>query len=318
MRALDFRANHICPIAGARTDTDMASPMSGKDATSRSTSEQICLRDLEESDIDAAHSLSVAVGWPHRPGDWRAVLEIGHGYCAHDSIGRLVGTAMWWPIGAAFATIGMVIVAPGLQGRGLGRQMMDAVLEAARGRTLQLNATAAGMPLYISQGFRAVGAIRQYQGIARPTKWQGSAGIGTRPSTAEDWVSIAKLDRAAHGIDRRHILRALTGDSAGAVGERDGRVTGFAFCRPFGRGHMIGPIVAADEATAIALTMPFVTAHAGHFLRADIPEGAADFTRLIEECGLLPAGGGTTMIKGRAPRRSGSVGVFGLISQAIG
>ncbi|SEE42726.1 Acetyltransferase (GNAT) domain-containing protein [Rhizobiales bacterium GAS191] len=292
--------------------------MSGKDATSPFRNEQICLRAMEEADLGAAHSLSVAVGWPHRHGDWRAVFEIGHGYCAHDAIGRLVGTAMWWPIGAAFATIGMVIVAPSLRGQGLGRQMMSAVQEAAQGRTLQLNATLAGMKLYKSQGFRAIGAVRQYQGVARPAKWHSSADILVRPSTAEDWASIAELDRAAHGVDRRNVLRALTGDAAGAIGERDARVTGFAFCRPFGRGYVIGPIVAFDEETAIALAAPFVMAHAGYFVRADIPEGMTGLSCFLEECGLLPAGGGTTMIKGRAPRRSGRVRVFGLINQAIG
>jgi ribosomal protein S18 acetylase RimI-like enzyme len=293
--------------------------MSGKDAISPVRDEQICLRALEESDLSAAHGLSVALGWPHRLADWRAVFAIGHGYCAHDAIGRLVGTAMWWPIGTAFATIGMVIVAPGLQGQGLGRRMMGAVLAAAQGRTLQLNATAVGLALYASQGFRPIGAIEQHQGIARPPKAQSSVAIAVRPCTAEDWPSIAEFDRAAHGTDRRNVLGALTGKAAvGAVGERDGRLAGFAFCRPFGRGHVIGPIIAADEETAIAVTAPFVTAHAENFLRTDIPAGMPAFSRFIEKCGLLPTGHATTMVKGRRPRRSGSVRVFGLVSQAIG
>jgi GNAT superfamily N-acetyltransferase len=292
--------------------------MSGNDAISPLENEQICLRVLEEDDLDAAHGLSVAVGWPHRRGDWHSAFEIGHGYCAYDAIGRLMGTAMWWPIGTTFATIGMVIVAPGLQGQGLGRRMMNAVLEAAPGRTLQLNATAAGMALYESQGFRPAGSIQQHQGIARPANGRSPAAIGLRPCTDGDWTSIAALDRAAHGIDRRDILRALTSEAVGTIGERDGRIAGFAFCRPFGRGHVVGPIVAADEGTAIALTSPFITTHAGHFLRADIPEGMADFSRFIEECGLLPAGRACTMIKGRKPHRSKGARVFALVNQAIG
>jgi GNAT superfamily N-acetyltransferase len=296
----------------------MVSPMSGKGVISPARSEQMSLRDLEDSDLDAAHGLSVAIGWPHRRGDWRAVFDIGRGYCAHDAIGRLAGTAMWWPMGTAFAAIGMVIVAPGLQGHGLGRRLMHAVLGAAHGRTLQLNATAAGMPLYASQGFQPIGVIQQHQGIARTAKVHNSPAVAVRPCTVEDFASVAALDRAAHGTDRRDLLRALTGGAAGIIGERDGRPAGVAFCRPFGRGHMIGPILAADDEAAIAVTAPLVAAHPGHFLRADIPLGAADFARFIEECGLLPTERVTTMIKGREPFRAGAVRVFGLVNQAIG
>jgi GNAT superfamily N-acetyltransferase len=306
------------PSPGARTHTDMPSRMSGKDAIPSVEDEQICLRAMEEGDLDAAHRLSVAIGWPHRLADWRAVFKIGHAYCAHDAIGRLVGTAMWRPIGKSFATIGMVIVAPGLQGQGLGRRMMRAVLEAAPGRTLQLNSTGEGMPLYESQGFRQIGAIQQHQGIAQPANGRAAVAITVRTCTARDWTSIAKLDRAAHGTNRLDILRAVTSGAVGTVGERDGHVIGFAFCRPFGRGHVIGPIVASDEETAIAVTAPFFTTHAGHFLRVDIPCGTTDFCRFIDECGLLSAGRATTMIKGRKPRRAKGVRVFGLISQALG
>ena len=37
------------------------------------------LRPMTKRDLDAAHALSVEVGWPHRPEDWRFVFSIGSG-----------------------------------------------------------------------------------------------------------------------------------------------------------------------------------------------------------------------------------------------
>jgi GNAT superfamily N-acetyltransferase len=292
--------------------------MSGKRATSPAKTELIRLRELEKGDLDAAHGLSVAVGWPHRLSDWQAIFAIGRGHCAYDAIGRLVGTAMWWPMAPAFATVGMVIVDPGFQGQGLGRRLMQAVMRAARGRTLQLNSTMAGMKLYESEGFRATGTLKQHQGISRPPRQWISASAAVRPSAAEDWAAILKLDRAASRHDREDILRVLTRDATGSICECDGRITGFAFCRSSGRGLVIGPVIATDAATAIDLARPFVAEHAGQFLRVDIPDGSTDFSRVMEECGLHCAGRAVTMIKGAAPPRGERAKIFGLVNQAIG
>ena len=292
--------------------------MSGKQAVSQEKPELISLRGLRKRDLAAAHALSVAVAWPHRLSDWEAVLAVGRGYGAHDPIGRLVGTAMWWPIGSAFATIGMVIVDPGFQERGLGRRLMDAIAQDAGGRTLQLNSTTVGVKLYEAQGFRTIGALTQYQGIARLPRRKSAASADLRPMTDEDCHEILALDHAAFGHDRSAILHGVIADAPGLVSQVNGRITGFAFCRPFGRGRVIGPVIAADVSTAIAIATSFVAKHRGEFLRIDIPDGAPDLTRAMEACGLISAGGAITMIKGATSPPNTEMKIFGLISQAIG
>jgi predicted N-acetyltransferase YhbS len=280
--------------------------------------DRITFRALSDSDVETAHRLSVAVGWPHRAEDWRAVLLAGHGLCALDATGRVVGTAMWWPMGADFATVGMVIVSPELQGRGLGRKLMRAVLGAAPYATLQLNATVAGLPLYRSEGFRPIGTVEQYQGVALPVVPKCPPGRAVRSTTEADWPSVVALDRLGHGHDREAILVALTRQAAGALCLHGGRATGYAFCRPFGRGAAIGPVIANDEETAIALIRFLVSSHTGRFLRIDIPVGYADLARLLQASGLGPAGRVTTMIKGPRKHPSSRTKVFALVNQAIG
>ncbi|MGH8430940.1 MAG: hypothetical protein ACREUF_11105, partial [Solimonas sp.] len=122
----------------------------------------------------------------------------------------------------------------------------------------------------------------------------------------------------AHGHDRETVLGALTREAASALCLRDGHATGYAFRRPFGRGSAIGPVIADDEETAIALVDSLVSSRAGEFLRIDVPIGADGLIRLLEGSGLLPAGDVTTMIRGRRKRPSGRAKAFALVNQAIG
>ena len=272
------------------------------------------MRPLTQDDVDAAHSLSVAVGWPHRAADWRAVLAVGEGLCAPDAVGRLAGTAMWWPIGKKVAAIGMVIVAPQAQGQGLGRRLMHAVFAAAQRQTLTLNATSAGVSLYISEGFRRIGTIWQYQGLARPVVVPGAAAFPVRSATQTDGAAIAALDRAALGYDRASILQALTRDAEGLVHERDGRLVGFAYCG-LRAGTGDRSVIAADERIALALVRPS-SRDMGGLPPCRRSRRHAGIGAPARSWGLISGRGRHHMIKGRKPRVSGRARVFGLINQA--
>src|SRR3712207_899901 len=104
--------------------------MSAADGTMNSAEPVPDLRPMQEHDLEAAHALSVEVDWPHRIEDWRFVYALGHGVVACDRAGRVRGTAMWWPFGPSFATVGMIIVSQRLQGNGVGRRMMRAIIDA--------------------------------------------------------------------------------------------------------------------------------------------------------------------------------------------
>src|SRR4051812_4709073 len=122
-------------------------------------------RKFTAADLDAAHRLSLAVEWPHRREDWGFFLSLGAGYVARDA-DRVVGTILYWKYGPRHARLGMVIVDPASQGRGIGGKLMSLALEDLEGRVVQLTATPAGMPLYERLGFVAIGKIQQHQGLA--------------------------------------------------------------------------------------------------------------------------------------------------------
>ncbi len=92
---------------------------------------------IESANLEQLHALSVSVGWPLRSEDLQFLRDCGRGYVAHDDIGRLTGSAMWFPHGDDFATIGMVITSPRLQSNGTARWLMEHVLWDCCGRNLR-------------------------------------------------------------------------------------------------------------------------------------------------------------------------------------
>jgi AraC-like DNA-binding protein/predicted N-acetyltransferase YhbS len=276
--------------------------------------EGMSLRSLQESDLEAAHRLSVAALWPHRLEDWRMFRDLGRGIVACDGSGAIVGTALSWRFGDKAATLGMVLVALALQGRGMGHMLMDNVLEDLEGRALMLNATEAGQRLYKALGFSTVGTFRQHQGTYQPTEWKARK-TRARKLLPADRDAVAALDTAAFGAPRTKLLDRLLAEGDAVVIEGANGVAGFAIRRDFGRGRVIGPVIAADEAAAIDLIAAL--AEPG-FLRIDIPSDAPRLSAWLGERGLMPVGIATMMVRGAWVPAPPHARRFGLVSQAFG
>jgi ribosomal protein S18 acetylase RimI-like enzyme len=273
------------------------------------------IRTLSADDLAQAHALTQAVRWPHRVEDWRFALAMGEGFAVADGP-RLLGTSMSWAFGPERGCFGMLIVAADQQGRGLGARLMGAALDALGLRAVQLHATPDGVSLYRRLGFADAGAIRQHQGVVgsiAPAPLP--AGMRLRPGDATDLAALATLDEAATAMQRGRVLSALLGAAETVVLERDGAALGFAMLRPFGRGEVIGPVVAPDAATAWALIAHLLARRPGAFVRIDI----TDFTLspLLGQAGLACVDEAPRMVRGAVPP-PGAVRSFALVSQALG
>lgn len=277
----------------------------------------VTLRRLQASDLADGLRLSQAERWSHRREDWEFHFGLGRGWAACDAGGNLLGTASWWAYGDDFATVGLVLVDQKHQGRGIGRQLMDAVMDEAGPRVLQLVATNAGLTLYQRCGFREQGAIGQHQGIATriPT-------VALPPDTVlqavarADLDALCELDAAAFGASRKHVVAAVREAGFGVVAHCGARPVGFALARQSGRGTGIGPVVAGDQHLAMALVARTLEMTSG-FARMDIPADALQLQEWLEAAGLARVDRVTVMVRGeRRPHNSG-LRVFGLVSQAL-
>ncbi len=264
--------------------------------------------------IEGAVALSRQENWPHRPQDWQMALLLSRGVVALDDQGRVTGTILVTPYGVDCAMINMVIVDRNVRGKGLGRRLMEQAFALAGNRPLRLVATADGMPLYEKLGFVPSGTIRQHQGSVAKL----GAPDGVEAAGIDDLPEIKALDRDAYGADREALIDALAERGQFAVIRRNGAIEAYAAIRPFGRGEVIGPVIAGSANEAKALIGFFAAPRPGAFLRVDTGSrtGIASW---LEEIGLAHAGGGVAMDR---PAKNGDEHarpkVYALANQALG
>lgn len=275
---------------------------------------------MDVSDASQLHQLSISVVWPHRPEDWELAIRHGSGFIVHDEIERIVGSGMWSPLGDTHAAIGMVITAPRLQEHGTGRWLMNLLMEQTGERGLVLNATRAAYRLYLSLGFTPLSPVFQHNGrvSAKPSAVPAH-GSNVRTKTADDRAAILALDQAAFALPRESVLNEVFDVSRGTIIEKAGRIIGFALCRRFGRGHVIGPVVAESEADAMALIAPILADHHEQFVRMDtrVPDGP--LRRFLVTNGVAHHDTVTRMALGRPlPPPQGAARTYGLVNQFFG
>ena len=281
---------------------------------------ELAARDINDVDVELLHALSISVRWPHRPKDWDVLRRAGHGIVAVDGIGRVFGSAMWFPHGDDFATIGLVITTPRIQAQGGGRWLMDQVLEQCGDRNLALNATHAAYPLYVSLDFTSEAIVYMRQGQVPQTLPPMPALDGELSDLPSDRLGdITALDARAFGTNRARLLALLSEDASIATLSRGGEVVGYSMCREFGRGHVIGPIVARSDQDAVHLTAVHLKKLAGRFARVDSRERDGVYAEFLQQSGLGIAETVTTMSKGRRflNRESNEPWVYGLAGHAL-
>lgn len=264
--------------------------------------------------IDGAVELSRAESWPHRREDWQLVQQLSGGVVAMDADRRVTGTTLITPYGDDCATINMVIVGKSMRGLGVGRKLMERAIALAGDRPLRLVATKEGLPLYEKLGFATTGLIRQHQGEVRPLERPD----GVEAMQAGDLQALKALDREAYGADRSALIDALVKHGQIAVIRKGGTIEAWAAIRPFGRGEVIGPVIAPDAKTACALIAFHAASRSGAFLRVDTGSetGIAPW---LTEIGLAHVGGGIAM---RRPAKEDAEQarrkVYALANQALG
>src|SRR5215213_11315770 len=128
----------------------------------------IHIRLLFETDIPAAMQLKETAGWNQTKEDWHRLLELDPNGCfAAVKDGRLVGTTTTTMYGKDLGWIGMVLVDPQQRRQGIATQLMNVALDYLKDkvRTVKLDATALGKPVYEKFGFQVESVLERWSGI---------------------------------------------------------------------------------------------------------------------------------------------------------
>ena len=145
--------------------------------------------------------------------------------------GKVAGTA-FVNVSDPVRGIGPVAVAPSGQGRGVGRALMEAIMEVGSGgsglRLTQDGFNLASLSLYRSLGFAVKEPLVLL--VGRPHDLEPpSRELSVRRLRDTDVDACAELCRRIHGVERRaELLSGLATGLPGWVGERDGGIVGYA------------------------------------------------------------------------------------------
>jgi len=215
---------------------------------------------LREAELDQAEALVREADWNQVAADWRIFIDLGTVYAVRNSTDRVVATAATLPYGGRFAWISMVLVKAEYRRQGLALRLLDRCVHdiTANGLMPVLDATPAGRTVYTRIGFEDTWGFQRLacgklqlgeQPVAVPD------GTAIRPITDADWPELCFYDAESFGADRSAVLGRLRGRvpaAAYAAFHRD-RVAGFLLARDGRSATQLGPLVAEDAATALAL-----------------------------------------------------------------
>jgi GNAT superfamily N-acetyltransferase len=273
------------------------------------------LMKFETRHVPGALKLSQEMAWPYRREDWEFASTVGQGL-VFERAGDVIGTALWWNYGQAYAAAGMIIVTASAQGCGYGSRLFNALLEATDGRDVLLNSTEEGLTLYKRRGFTPWGTVLQHQGPLTVAVTADTCDE-IRPATVSDLAAIQAFDERATGMPRSSMVAALVDAGNVAVIDRAGRVAGYAIARSFGRGYVVGPVAAESPQDARLLILAQLSTLHGQFVRIDVyaEHGLGDW---LESLGLERVSYATAMVKGRRPVSDGPARMYALANQSFG
>jgi GNAT superfamily N-acetyltransferase len=247
------------------------------------------LRPLTVADIPLGLRLKGQAGWNQTEADWRRFLALEpDGGRLAELDGVPVGTVTTCTFGPV-AWVAMVLVDEAFRGRGVGRALVAEALAFLDGRgvrSVRLDATPLGRPLYERLGFVAEYSLTRYEGVLPPA---GPAVAGVEPAQVEDLDELARWDREVTGTDRRKLLSRLFAEHADAWRViRAEEAWGFAAARPGADAVHIGPCVATAEAGPLLLA-DAASRYAGQRVIVDIPTANRPAASLAAGLGLAPS-----------------------------
>jgi GNAT superfamily N-acetyltransferase len=266
---------------------------------------------------EGAAPLSVEAGWNQIAADWRLMLAEGRGFGVRDASGQWIASALVLPLGPAISWISMVLVTQPARRQGHGTRLLQrcfAEVEAA-GVTSGLDATELGRPVYLPLGFRDVYSLSRWRSEPGGRHAvEPPHGVRVRNAGVQDLPRIAALDAAHSGFARARILGHLQGRApalAHVAESGDGGLAGYVLGRDGHAAMHVGPVVAGDERTGLALLSRAMSATPERVI-LDIPDRHRSITTWLREMGATAPRGFMRMLRGPCPGVEDSVGIFAL------
>lgn len=217
---------------------------------------------LSRDDAGAGLELSTEAGWNQLAADWSFLLANGQGLGIRAD-GRLVASSVALPYPPDFGWVSMILVTRSFRRRGLATLLLRAAADYLLARNLVpiLDATPEGRLVYQRLGFRETEQIN---------RWFRD-GAGPQTPTVVRAGTRAKLDLAAFGADRDHLLKDFAARQGSFFLSTD---AGHAVRRRGRLSSHIGPVVARTDEDALHLIRSTLSNSSGPLI-IDVPSRLA-------------------------------------------
>lgn len=282
------------------------------------STEALAITPIDVGECEAVWRLSIEAGWNQNVADWRFMLGAGRGFGLRGADGTWEASSLVLPLGAKLAWISMVLVTRSRRRGGVGTGLLKRCIAEvqASGAVAGLDATEQGRPIYLPLGFRDLYKISRWHfDGAKDTP----SSVAVRRMTPADLPAVLAYDRTRSGMDRPALLTHLAARQREAawIAEEGGRITGFVLGREGRTACSIGPAIAENEKTGLALIGRAASSVPGPFI-IDVPDAHAEIRQWLEDRGAVSPRGYMRMTLGMAPGLNDPSHVFALAGPELG
>jgi len=244
------------------------------------------IRLMTIDDLRLGLQLSRQAGWNQTESDWQRFMDMEPEGCfAAELNGCPAGTTTTCVFDEV-AWIAMVLVDKDSRGRGVGKKLLRHALDYLDGRqvkTVRLDATHLGRPIYEKLGFVPEYELARFEGVAQ----RCTAEPVVIKAVPEFFAYMIEFDRQMTGTNREKLLGRLFKENL-----RDSRIMtqgdtidGFIAMRPGANAVQIGPCTASLNAGPALLSYA-LNKCAGEAVYVDIPAGNVPAVKIAESNGL--------------------------------
>jgi GNAT superfamily N-acetyltransferase len=244
------------------------------------------IRRMTTNDLPLGLRLSRQAGWNQTGADWQRFFNLGPEGCFVAELDeRLIGTTMTF-VSDQVAWIAMVLVEKHARGKGIGTALLKhalGYLDACRVRTVRLDATHLGRPIYEKLGFKPEYELVRLEGIAP----SGGVVTSVQNATPEILKDVIKFDKRMTGENRGKMLQALFEEfpENTLVFMHGGKLEGFVTMRSGSNAVQIGPCTATINAGPDLLT-DALNHCARRVVLIDIPIDNVHAVKIVESSGF--------------------------------
>jgi len=271
---------------------------------------------MEEQDVSRAGEVIVAAfndvftrhGFPPPFPSPEAGMCLAQGYLRLEPQECFVAVEAGQVVGSGFihlrgetAGIGPITVDPTCQSKGVGKEIMMAVIRAGRHcaslRLVQDAFNVVSFPLYSKLGFAACGTVLSLAGqeFRPPGRPRGTV---IREMAADDAARVTALDTKLTGITRPQDIRYFLGHPPQLISLVEGKLAGYLCLLRASAGTFLGPAAATEPAVLRTLIAHAIELEQGKVLRMRLPARHTELFRDLLKMGFHVETLQTYMVRG--------------------